>query len=150
VTRDSESKVPKTLLESKFQYLFSEQLVHAENSIHTPFSTIDQRFTKMPFFDPQDADALTSENMDVNHVFDLAGKGPVEALAIVEVAMGEHRSEEEVKLWFSFPPPVPGGGETLFQPVGRRLRDAIKTGQAVRAMPAHGGGWIVRLSAKAA
>ena len=100
----------------------------------------------MPFFDPQDADALSSENMNVDHNFDLTGKGPVEALAIVEAAISEHRGKSEVKLRFFFPPPVPGSGETLFQPVGRRLRDAIKQGQAVRAMPAHGGGWIVRLS----
>jgi hypothetical protein len=103
----------------------------------------------MPFFDPQDADALSSENMDVAHIFDLTGKGPIEALAIVEAALIDNRAKEEVKLWFSFPPPVAGGGETLFQPVGRRLRDAIKHGQAVRAMPAQAGGWIVRLSAKA-
>jgi hypothetical protein len=104
----------------------------------------------MPFFDPQDADALSSDNMDVAHIFDLSGKGPVEALAIVEAAIVDQRAKDEVKLWFSFPPPVPGGGETLFQPVGRRLRDAIKNGQAVRAMPAQGGGWIVRLKAKEA
>lgn len=101
----------------------------------------------MPFFDPQDADALSSDNMDVGHIFDLTGKGPVEALAIVEAAIHDHRAKDEVKLWFSFPPPIPGGGETLFQPVGRRLRDAIKNGEAVRAMPAQGGGWIVRLKA---
>jgi hypothetical protein len=104
----------------------------------------------MPFFDPQDADALSSDNMDVAHIFDLSGKGPVQALAIVEAAMIDQRGKDEVKLWFSFPPPVPGGGETLFQPVGRRLRDAIKNGEAVRAMPAQAGGWIVRLKAKEA
>jgi hypothetical protein len=103
----------------------------------------------MPFFERQDADALTSDNMDVAHIFDLSGKGALEALAIVEAAIHDHRSQEEVRLWFSFPPPIPGEGETLFQPVGRRLRDAIKAGQAVRAMPALGGGWIVRLAAKA-
>jgi hypothetical protein len=149
VTCDSESNVSKTLLENEFQYLLRKQLVHARNSIHTPFSTIDKRFTKMPFFDPQDADALTTENMDVAQIFDLTGKGPVEALAIVESALRDQVTYEEVRLWFSFPPPMPGGGETLFQPVGRRLRDAIKSGDAVRAMPAHGGGWIVRLRAKA-
>jgi hypothetical protein len=100
----------------------------------------------MPFFDPQDAQALSSENMDVAHIFDLSGKGAVEALALVEAALIDHRAKDEVKLWFSFPPPVPGAGETLFQPVGRALRDAIKTGQAVRAMPAQAGGWIVRLA----
>jgi hypothetical protein len=103
----------------------------------------------MPFFARPDADALSSENLDVAHVFDLSGKGAVEALAIVEAAIQHHRGQDEVKLWFSFPPPVAGEGETVFQPVGRRLRDAIKAGQAVRAMPAQGGGWIVRLSAKA-
>jgi hypothetical protein len=149
VTRDSESEVPKTLLENELQYLFSEQLVHKKKVIHTPFSTIDQRFTKMPFFDPHDADALSSENLDVAQIFDLEGLGAVEALAIVEAALVDMRQKEEVRLWFSFPPPVPGGGETLFQPVGRRLRDAIKSGQAVRAMPAQRGGWIVRLSALA-
>lgn len=101
----------------------------------------------MPFFDPQDADALSSDNMDVGHIFDLSGKGPVEALAIVEAAIHDYRAKDEIKLWFSFPPPIPGDGETLFQPVGRRLRDAIKNGEAVRAMPAQGGGWIVRLKA---
>jgi hypothetical protein len=121
-----------------------------EKSIHTPFTTIEKRLTTMPFFDPQDADALTTENMDVSHIFDLSGKGPVEALAIVEAAIADFRSNQEVRLWFSFPAPVPGSGETLFQPVGRRLRDAIKSGVAVRAMPAQGGGWIVRLSALAA
>jgi hypothetical protein len=150
VTPDSESNVPKTFPEDKYQYLFSEQLVHTRNYLHTGFITIDQRFTKMPFFDPQDADALSSENMDVAHIFDLTDKGPVEALAIVEAAMLDNRRKEEVKLWFSFPQPVPGSGETLFLPVGRRLRDAIKSGHAVRAMPAQAGGWIVRLSAKAA
>ena len=104
----------------------------------------------MPFFAPEDADALSSENMDVSHIFDLVGKGPVEALAIVEAAIADNRGKEEVKLWFSFPPPVSGEGETIFQPVGRRLRDAIKNGEAVRAMPAQAGGWIVRLTAKKA
>jgi hypothetical protein len=103
----------------------------------------------MPFFDPNDADALSSDNLDVAQIFDLTGLGSVEALAIVEGALADMRGNDEVRLWFSFPPPVPGGGETLFQPVGRRLRDAIKSGQAVRAMPAQGGGWIVRLSALA-
>ncbi|WP_157893685.1 hypothetical protein [Aquidulcibacter paucihalophilus] len=102
----------------------------------------------MPFFEPEDANALSTENFDVSQVFDLNGKGAIEALALVEAALQDHRREEEVKLWFKFDPPTPGGGETLFQPVGRRLRDAIKYGQAVRAMPAQGGGWIVRLAAK--
>jgi hypothetical protein len=116
--------------------------------IQDSFSTIDQRFTKVPFFAPDDANALSTENLDVSQIIDLNGKGPVEALALVEGALHSKREDEEVRLWFKFDPPTPGGGETLFQPVGRRLRDAVKHRQAVRAMPAQGGGWIVRLAAK--
>lgn len=104
----------------------------------------------MPFFEPQDADALTTENLEVSQIVNLEGKGRVEALAIVEAALRDMRGTNEARVWFTFSPPVPGNGETLFQPVGRRLRDAIKNGEAVRAMPAQGGGWIVRLAAKRA
>jgi hypothetical protein len=104
----------------------------------------------MPFFDPQDANALTTDNLDVSHIINLSGKSPVDAIALVEAALAEKRTQDEVRLWFSFPPPVPGLGETLFQPVGRYLRDAIKAGRVVRAMPAQGGGWVVRLAGKGA
>jgi hypothetical protein len=120
----------------------------AHDVIHKPFSYFAQRLTELPFFEPDDANALSTENLDVSQVFDLNGKGAVEALALIEAAILAHRGAEETRLWFKFSPPTPGGGETLFQPVGRRLRDAIKHGEAVRAMPAHAGGWIVRLSAK--
>jgi hypothetical protein len=101
----------------------------------------------MAFFDPNDVDALSSDNLDVDQIFDLTGLGAVEALAIVEAALVDMRAKEEVRLWFKFAHAVPGSGETLFQPVGKRLRDAIKVGDAVRAMPAKDGGWIVRLAA---
>ncbi len=116
--------------------------------IHNFFSYFAQRLINLPFFETEDANALSTQNLDVSQVFDLNGKGAVEALAIIEATLQEQRRDEEVKLWFRFDPPKPGGGETLFQPVGRRLRDAIKHGHAVRAMPAQGGGWIVRLAAK--
>jgi Mor family transcriptional regulator len=101
----------------------------------------------MAFFDPNDVDALTTDNLEVDQIFDLSGLGAVEALAIVEAAMIDKRAKDEVRLWFKFAHAVPGGGETLFQPVGKGLRDAIKAGRAVRAMPAKDGGWIVRLAA---
>ncbi|GBF57591.1 hypothetical protein PbB2_01259 [Candidatus Phycosocius bacilliformis] len=102
----------------------------------------------MPFFEPDDASALSTDNLDVSATIDLNGKGAVEALALVEAALQEHRSTDEVRLWFRFDPPRPGGGETLFQPVGRRLREGIAQGILVRAMPTQAGGWIVRLAAK--
>jgi Mor family transcriptional regulator len=101
----------------------------------------------MAFFDPNDVDALSSDNLDVDQIYDLSGLGSVEALAIVEAGLVDMRAPQEVRIWFKFPHASAGNGETLFQPVGRRLRDAIKSGQAVRAMPAKEGGWIVRLAA---
>jgi hypothetical protein len=148
VTGDSESKVPKTLPEHEFQPLLGEQLVHKKNRIHLPFNTIDQRLKSMPFFAPEDASALTSENLDDTVRIDLSGLSHAEAIAQVEAALLAHATNIDVRLWFYFPPPTPDGGETLFQPVGRVLRAAIAKRQVVRAMPAQGGGWIARLAAK--
>jgi hypothetical protein len=102
----------------------------------------------MPHFDPEDARALASENLDVDARVDLRGLGAVEALALVEAALARHAGAEEARVLFAFDPATPGGGETLFLPVGRRLKTAIAEGVAVRAMPAAGGGWIVRLAAR--
>jgi hypothetical protein len=104
----------------------------------------------MPFFEPEDAKALASENLEVSATISLHGLGAVEALARVEEALVTHQgSKHGVRLLFAFDPPSPGAGETLFLPVGRRLRDEVKAGRAVRAMPAQAdgtlGGWIVRL-----
>ncbi|MEN9873736.1 MAG: hypothetical protein RL186_633 [Pseudomonadota bacterium] len=102
----------------------------------------------MPFFAPEDASALTSENLDDTVRIDLSGLSHAEAIAQVEAALLAHATNIDVRLWFYFPPPTPDGGETLFQPVGRVLRAAIAKRQVVRAMPAQGGGWIARLAAK--
>lgn len=131
-----------------FSTFYVNRWFTSSHVIHDSFSNFAQRLINLPFFEPDDANALSTENLDVSQVFDLNGKGAVEALALVEAALHDQRRDEEVRLWFRFDPPTPGGGETLFQPVGRRLRDAIKHGHAVRAMPAQGGGWVVRLSAK--
>lgn len=102
----------------------------------------------MPFFETDDAKALRTENLNVDATIDLSGLGVVEGLARVEEALLALRGPEERRVLFAFPPPSPGGGETLFLPVGRRLWDAVRRGEAVRAMPAEGGGWIARLTAR--
>ncbi len=63
--------------------------------IHDSFSYFAQRLINLPFFEPDDANALSTENLDVSQVFDLNGKGAVEALALVEAALHEQRRDEE-------------------------------------------------------
>lgn len=92
-----------------------------------------------------DPEALLATNQDVDHTVDLSGLGAVEALARVEAALADASSSGMARVWFRFARAVPGGGETLFQPVGRLLRSAIADGRLVRAMPAADGGWIARV-----
>lgn len=104
----------------------------------------------MPFFDPADADSLASENLAVDAKIDLDGLSADAAVMKVDEALASSPvADRETRLWFWFAPASPTSGETLFLPVGRRLRDAVRNGIAVRAMPAQKGGWIVRLKAKA-
>ena len=112
------------------------------------FSKLNLRWIKVPFFEPDDASALSTQNLDVAHIIDLGGKGVIEALALVEAALISHQGAEETRLWFKFEPPTGESPQPLFQPVGRKLRDAISAGKAVRAMPVQAGGWIVRLASK--
>ena len=120
----------------------------AHLGINHLFNKLTLRWIKVPFFEPDDASALSTQNLDVAHVIDLGGKGVIEALALVEAALRSHQGAEETRLWFRFDPPTGEGPQPLFQPVGRKLRDAISTGKAVRAMPVQAGGWIVRLASK--
>ncbi len=92
-----------------------------------------------------DPEALLATNQDVDHTVDLTGLGAVEALARVEAELADAARSGAGRIWFRFARAVPGGGETLFQPVGRLLRAAIADGRLVRAMPAADGGWIARV-----
>ncbi len=120
----------------------------AHHGLNHLFSKLTLRWIKVPFFEPDDASALSTQNLDVAHIVDLGGKGVIEALALVEATLLSHQGAEETRLWFQFDPPTGESPQPLFQPVGRKLRDAISAGKAVRAMPVQAGGWIVRLASK--
>jgi hypothetical protein len=120
----------------------------AQLGLNHLFSKFALRWIKVPFFEPDDASALSTQNLDVAHIIDLGGKGVIEALALVEAALMSHQGADETRLWFRFDPPTGETPQPLFQPVGRKLRDAIAQGKAVRAMPVQAGGWIVRLASK--
>ncbi len=99
----------------------------------------------MPILDPDDARALTTENLVVDAEVDLSGLAAGAALDWLAAALGAHRAVGRGRVLVRFEPARPGGGETLFQPVGRFLRAEIAAGRAIRAMPTAEGMWIVRL-----
>jgi DNA-nicking Smr family endonuclease len=101
----------------------------------------------MPFFDDEDARALQTENLAVDAEIDLTGMARTDALEKLAYDLAEARRARANRVLVRITPATPGGGETLFLPVGRYLRDEVANGRAVRAMPAmNGAGWVVRLN----
>ena len=92
-----------------------------------------------------DALGLLSQNLDVDLVINLKDMGVIEAIAEVNSAIESMRAANKSKILFSFPLANNDGNPTLFQPVGQTLKEAIKQGKIIRAMPASGGGWIARI-----
>lgn len=100
----------------------------------------------MPFFDDEDARALQTENLETDAEIDLTAMGRTDALEKLAYDLAEARRDGASRVLVRITPATPGGGETLFLPVGRYLRDEVGSGRAVRAMPAmNGAGWVVRL-----
>jgi hypothetical protein len=103
----------------------------------------------MPFLDPEDARALQTENLLVDLEIDLTDMAREPALEKLAYDLAEGRREGKERVLVRFTPASPTSGETLFLPVGRYLRDEVRSGRAIRAMPAmSGGGWVVRLKAR--
>jgi|GEM_PF-806473 len=100
----------------------------------------------MPFFDPDDARALQTENLETDAELDLHGQRKEAALARLAESLSLHGALGTQKLTILFGKASPTSGETLFQPIGRFLKAELAAGRIVRAMPAlEGGGWVVRL-----
>ena len=94
--------------------------------------------------DNEDGMGLLSQNHITDEKIDLSNIEAVEAFAIIESAIIKHKAQASQKIWFYFPL-ASGDGPTLFAPIGNLLRDKLKKGEIIRAMPAQSGGWIVRL-----
>lgn len=92
-----------------------------------------------------EADFLFSTNYQVDERIDFTGIAPEIALLKIEEMISKFQSpDKENKIWFYFP--LASRAEpTLFGIVGRKLRDELKAGRILRAMPAKDGGWIIRL-----
>lgn len=102
----------------------------------------------MPFLDPEQARHLLGELPEADAVLDLRGLARGEALDKLRRLIEERVAPAPRSYSVRIDPPVPGGGETLFQPVGRYLLDARRQGRVERFAPLAeppGGGYFVDL-----
>ncbi len=86
-------------------------------------------------------------------VLDLRGSARAEAEASIRDMLERSRFAQSKAVAIRLDPPSEGGGETLFQPVGRLLLDAKRRGRIERlqTLPAHDGlGFYVVLAGKPA
>jgi hypothetical protein len=86
-------------------------------------------------------------------VLDLRGVARAKAEASVKDMLERSRFAQPKAVAIRLDPPPEGGGETLFQPVGRLLLDAKKRGwiERLQTLPAHDGlGFYVALAGKPA
>lgn len=102
-------------------------------------------------FNPEDEDALglLSQNHETDKKIDLSALEPNSAIELLEREIAlqaaiNNNSGKQAKIWFYFPL-ADGSAPTLFAPVGNKLKQMLKNGVIIRAMPAQQGGWIVRL-----
>jgi hypothetical protein len=109
----------------------------------------------MPFFDDFYAGKLRGSlgTADAQAVLDLRGAPLPQAQASLEALIERSRFGPEASVAVRIDAPVQGGGETLFQPVGRLLLQARRKGLVARLhpLPAHDGlGFYVVLTGRVA
>jgi hypothetical protein len=88
---------------------------------------------------------------DAEAVLDLRGASAEKAAASIQDMLERSRFAAAKSVAIRLDPPQEGGGETLFQPVGRALLAAKKRGwiERLQTLPAHDGlGFYVALSGK--
>jgi hypothetical protein len=94
----------------------------------------------MPHFDPYYASKLVGAFGlgDADAVLDLRGADRARAEASIADLLERSRSMPRRSVALRLDPPPEGGGETLFQPVGRQLLEARKRGLITRLNPLSG------------
>ena len=97
--------------------------------------------------DVSDSDGmgLLSENHQVDLIINIENMDIDQASAAVNDAIHSARANKLAKIWFSFGLAQADGKQTLFQPIGKLLREKLKSGEIIRAMPSSNGGWIARI-----
>lgn len=102
----------------------------------------------MPHLDPDQARHLLHDGGAAEAELDLRGLPQAEALERLKRLVDEPVRPGPVRYAVRIDPPAPGGGETLFHPVGRFLLDARRRGRVARFAPLAdppGGGFFVEL-----
>ena len=107
----------------------------------------------MPHFDEFYANKLRGGlgTADADAVLDLRGTGAAQAEASIRDMLERSRFAAPKSVAILLEPPPEGGGETLFQPVGRQLLDAKRRGWIdwLQTLPAGDGlGFYVVLSGR--
>lgn len=107
----------------------------------------------MPHFDEFYANKLRGSLglSDAEAVLDLRGATAEQAAASLQDMLERSRFAAAKSVAIRLDPPPAGGGETLFQPIGRALLEAKKRGwiERLHTLPAHDGlGFYVALAGK--
>ncbi len=100
----------------------------------------------MPFLDPAQARHLLGDSPEPEAELDLRGLARDAALAKLVRLLDDRVAPGPRRYAVRIDPPVAGGGETLFLPVGRFLLEARRTGRITRFAPLAepaGGGYSV-------
>ena len=107
----------------------------------------------MPHFEEFYADKLrgTLGVADAESVLDLRSASREQAAASLQDMLERSRFAQRKAVAIRLAPPPAGGGETLFQPVGKALLEAKKRGwiERLQTLPAHDGlGFYVVLAGR--
>jgi DNA-nicking Smr family endonuclease len=97
-------------------------------------------------FDPRTM--LGRGGFDTHATLDLRGLKREEALAKLQALIATHAAPAPHRYAVLIDPAIPGGAETLFQPVGRYLLDAKRAGKIFAVTPLAdppGGGFAIDL-----
>ncbi len=107
----------------------------------------------MPHFDPFYADKLRGAHgaADADTILDLRGHTSPQADAAIREMLERSRFAQGGTVAIRLSPPPEGGGETLFQPVGRQLLEARRAGaiDQLQTLPSSDGlGFFVVLTGR--
>ena len=102
----------------------------------------------MPHLDPEQARHLLHKGDEAQADLDLRGLDRDAALERLRRLVDQRVAPGPVRYSVRIDPPKPGGGETLFHPVGRFLLEALRRERIARFAPLAeppGGGFFVDL-----
>jgi len=101
----------------------------------------------MPFLRNEDIRRLTGFNDSAEYELDLRGLDLAHARASVERMLERSRFRRPRSVVVRIDPASPTSGETLFQPMGRMLLEALRAGVVTKCspLPEGGAGFWVRL-----